>query len=96
MPTYNYECSACGYVFQEFQSMSEEQLTICPKCEKKKLERIVSGGAGILFKGSGFYETDYKRKTPPQSEGACTTNNASGDSSSPAACPSCDISANHS
>src|SRR5207247_2848565 len=61
MPTYEYECSACGHEFETIQNMSEGALRKCPKCGKLKLERLISGGAGVIFKGSGFYETDYKR-----------------------------------
>ncbi len=60
MPTYEYQCDACDHNFDEFQSMSEPALTKCPKCGKKKLRRLFGGGAAILFKGSGFYETDYR------------------------------------
>lgn len=60
MPTYEYECEACSHNFDEFQSMSEEPLTKCPKCGKKKLRRVYGAGAAILFKGSGFYCTDYR------------------------------------
>ncbi len=61
MPTYEYECEACGHGFEEFQSMSDKPLRKCPKCKKQKLQRLIGSGAGIIFKGSGFYETDYKR-----------------------------------
>src|SRR6478752_1974548 len=61
MPTYDYECSACGHAFDELQSFSEPPLTKCPKCKKNKLERLFGGGGAISFKGSGFYETDYRR-----------------------------------
>ena len=61
MPTYDYECSACGHAFEELQSFSDAPLTKCPKCKKKKLARLFGGGGAILFKGSGFYETDYRR-----------------------------------
>lgn len=63
MPTYQYECSACGHAFEALQSMSEKRLEKCPKCGKKKLERLIGTGTGIIFKGSGFYETDYKNKS---------------------------------
>ncbi len=62
MPTYTYLCSACEHRFTEVQAMSAERLTKCPACHKNKLERLISGGGGVVFKGSGFYETDYKRK----------------------------------
>ena len=61
MPTYDYECRACGHAFDELQSFSEPPLTKCPKCKKNKLERLFGGGGAIIFKGSGFYETDYRR-----------------------------------
>ena len=60
MPTYDYQCGGCGHEFEEFQSFSEKALTTCPKCKKKKLQRLFGTGAAILFKGSGFYETDYR------------------------------------
>jgi putative FmdB family regulatory protein len=63
MPTYQYECSACGHEFEELQAMTDAKLTKCPKCGKKKLDRLIGSGAGMIFKGSGFYETDYKKKT---------------------------------
>lgn len=59
MPTYEYECSACGYKFEKFQSMSASPLKKCPECGKK-VHRLIGGGAGILFRGSGFYQTDYR------------------------------------
>ena len=59
MPTYEYECQKCGHRFEEFQSMKDAHLTKCPKC-KGKLKRLVGAGAGFLFKGSGFYTTDYR------------------------------------
>ena len=61
MPTYEYECRACGHAFETMHSMTAPVLRKCPKCAKLKLERLISGGAGVIFKGSGFYETDYKR-----------------------------------
>jgi putative FmdB family regulatory protein len=60
MPTYQYVCEACGHTFDEFQSFSEEPLRKCPACKKKKLQRAFGTGAAIIFKGSGFYETDYR------------------------------------
>jgi putative FmdB family regulatory protein len=68
MPTYEYECQACKYAFEELQSMTDAKLTKCPKCHKNKLARLIGGGSGMIFKGSGFYETDYKKKTAPASE----------------------------
>ena len=60
MPTYDYACSACGHTFEEFQSMSSDPLKKCPSCKKSKLERLIGSGAGVIFKGSGFYQTDYR------------------------------------
>jgi len=59
MPTYEYECQKCGHRFDEFQSMTAKLLVRCPKC-KGKLKRLIGAGAGFLFKGSGFYATDYR------------------------------------
>ena len=61
MPTYDYRCEKCGHTFDAFQRMSEDMLTECPKCKEHALKRLIGAGAGIIFKGSGFYETDYKR-----------------------------------
>jgi len=61
MPTYDYRCDACGQAFEAFQRMSEDPLVECPSCGEPKLRRLIGAGAGIIFKGSGFYETDYKR-----------------------------------
>jgi putative FmdB family regulatory protein len=66
MPTYQYECAACGHAFEELQSMTDAKLTKCPKCGKKKLDRLIGGGSGMIFKGSGFYQTDYKNKPAPE------------------------------
>lgn len=60
MPTYEYLCHACGHEFEEFQSITAKHLRKCPSCEKPKLQRLIGTGAGVIFKGSGFYETDYR------------------------------------
>ena len=60
MPTYDYVCDACGHAFEEWQSFKDDALTKCPVCKKKKLRRLFGGGVAVLFKGSGFYETDYR------------------------------------
>lgn len=64
MPTYQYECQNpdCGHTFEHFQSMTSPKKRKCPECGKLKLIRLIGPGAGIIFKGTGFYETDYKRK----------------------------------
>ncbi|MCP4633541.1 MAG: zinc ribbon domain-containing protein [candidate division Zixibacteria bacterium] len=61
MPTYEYKCDACGNKFEEFQKMTDDPLTDCPICNTKgKARRLISAGAGLLFKGSGFYITDHR------------------------------------
>ncbi|OGX08777.1 MAG: hypothetical protein A2Z88_00965 [Omnitrophica WOR_2 bacterium GWA2_47_8] len=67
MPTYQYECDSCNYSFEAYQSITESKLKKCPKCGKNKLHRLIGTGGGIIFKGSGFYETDYKKKTTASS-----------------------------
>src|SRR3954468_21166878 len=69
MPTYEYVCTKCGHEFEQFQSMRDEALKKCPKCGKNALKRLVGGGAGLIFKGSGFYITDYKNKGSGKKEG---------------------------
>ncbi|MCK5331291.1 MAG: zinc ribbon domain-containing protein [Candidatus Marinimicrobia bacterium] len=73
MPTYDYRCTVCGNQFEHFQSMFDELLNSCPRCNSV-VRRVISGGAGLIFKGSGFYITDYKNnknsnniKTPDSS-----------------------------
>ncbi len=62
MPTYEYECGKCGKVFERFQSMTAKPVKKCPKCGGA-VKRLIGKGAGIIFRGSGFYATDYKKKT---------------------------------
>lgn len=63
MPTYEYECTNCGWRFEVFQKMSDAPKGSCPKCGKV-LRRLIGAGAGIIFKGSGFYATDYRKPWP--------------------------------
>ena len=102
MPTYEYECKSCKHSFEAFQSMSDAPLSECPKC-KKELRRLINGGSGIIFKGSGFYVTDKsngktgvvsgaKSKTEKPSDNVCPAaaangNNAKGDTSPCSGCP---------
>lgn len=60
MPTYDYKCKACGHTWELFQSMSAKHEKVCPECGRKTAERLIGTGAALLFKGSGFYETDYR------------------------------------
>lgn len=60
MPTYDYLCESCGCRFEQFQSITAKPLRKCSKCGKRKLKRLIGAGAGVIFKGSGFYETDYR------------------------------------
>jgi len=60
MPTYDYVCDACEHAFELFQSIKEEPKKKCPKCGKPKLRRLIGPGAAVLFRGSGFYQTDYR------------------------------------
>lgn len=84
MPTYEYACAKCGHEFEQFQSMADKPLTSCPECTRKKkgrgaVKRKMSGGAGLIFKGSGFYITDYR------SEGYKQAAKKESDSAKPAA-----------
>ena len=60
MPTYDYICRSCDFEFEEFQQITAPVKKKCPKCGELKLERLIGTGAGVLFKGTGFYETDYR------------------------------------
>jgi putative FmdB family regulatory protein len=69
MPTYSYRCKSCSHEFDELQKITDEALVQCPACGKNALVRIIGGGVGLVFKGSGFYLTDYKnKKTSPAAE----------------------------
>lgn len=65
MPTYEYVCDSCEHRFERFQKISDEPVKTCPECGKRKARRIISPGAGLLFKGPGFYATDYRKGPPP-------------------------------
>jgi len=87
MPTYQYECQACGHAFEELQAMTAAKLVKCPKCHKKKLARLIGGGSGMIFKGSGFYETDYKKKPIPAGDKKDSPQPATKSAVSPAPAP---------
>jgi len=63
MPTYDYLCDGCGHAFELFQSMTDAVKKTCPKCKKPKLRRLIGAGGAIVFKGSGFYKTDYRSES---------------------------------
>ena len=68
MPTYEYACQKCGHEFEKFQLMSDKAIRKCPRCGKLAVKRLISAGAGFLFKGSGFYQTDYRSKSYKEAE----------------------------
>ena len=84
MPTYEYTCEACGHGFEKFQPMSAEPVKKCPACGKNKAKRLIGTGAGLIFKGSGFYITDYrdagyKDQAKADAGGGTSTDAKSGD-----------------
>jgi putative FmdB family regulatory protein len=89
MPTYEYLCDGCGHRFDEFQSFKDEALRMCPECEQDKLRRLFGTGSAILFKGSGFYETDYRSESykkaakADQETSSGTNGSAGGDGAKP-------------
>ena len=85
MPTYEYVCTKCGHAMEAFQSMKDAPLKKCPACGKAALKRLVGGGAGLIFKGSGFYITDYRKTAAPKSETAAPKAETGG--AKPAAAP---------
>jgi putative FmdB family regulatory protein len=90
MPTYEYACSACGHQFEEFQSIKSKPLTTCPSCKNKKVKRLISAGAGFIFKGSGFYITDYRSesyKAAAKSDSGAPAASTASSESKPAAAP---------
>ncbi len=87
MPTYEYECPDCGVRFEEFQSITAEPVKDCPSCGEHNVKRLISAGAGLIFKGSGFYETDYKRKNG-SGDGNGSSGSGSGESTAEKAAPS--------
>jgi len=70
MPTYEYECAKCGHPFEKFQPMSAHPIKKCPKCGGK-VDRLIGSGGGIIFKGTGFYENDYKKKKGNKDTASC-------------------------
>lgn len=72
MPTYEYECPYCGYNFEMFQKITEAPLQDCPKCSGR-IKRLIGSGSGIIFKGAGFYATDYRKKSKTESTESTAT-----------------------
>lgn len=66
MPTYDYKCDKCEHAFEAFQSITADPLKVCPECQDESLRRLIGRGGGVIFKGSGFYCTDYKNSDPPK------------------------------
>ena len=81
MPTYDYECDACGHRFELYQSISADPQRKCPACKKLKLRRLIGTGAAVVFKGSGFYQTDYRSDSYKKSAAADSGSSSSGSSS---------------
>jgi len=81
MPTYDYACTACGHRLEIFHSMQEKPRTKCPACKKSKLERQIGAGAGFLFRGSGFYTTDYRSQS--YKDGASSDSKSAADCNGP-------------
>ena len=76
MPTYEYECTKCGHEMEAFQSMKDAPLKKCPSCGRPALRRKVGGGAGLIFKGTGFYITDYKKSSGSKESGESKSSSA--------------------
>ncbi|MBX7057778.1 MAG: zinc ribbon domain-containing protein [Leptospirales bacterium] len=87
MPTYSYRCKHCGHQYEAFQSMSEAAHSDCPEC-KGQVERLIGGGAGIVFKGSGFYVTDYRKSSSNSGGGKGESSAGAATPASGAASPS--------
>jgi len=77
MPTYDYQCKVCGHAFELFQQMSDSVKKKCPECGKLQLKRLIGSGAGVMFKGSGFYETDYRSASYQKDKKAAESSSSS-------------------
>lgn len=82
MPTYEYKCEACGHTFEKFQSITAAPIKKCPECGKSKVRRLIGTGAGLLFKGSGFYITDYRGDAYNKAAKADSSSSTGGESKS--------------
>ena len=79
MPTYEYECRGCGHAFERFQGINDDPIKVCPECQGA-VRRLISSGGGLVFKGPGFYATDYRGGTPGKSGGDKESKDSSGPS----------------
>ena len=86
MPTYEYECKSCGHIFEAFQSINDPAISDCPQCGKE-VRRLINGGGGIIFKGSGFYVTDKKSASGKEEKNTEKSRGNTGETK--AACASC-------
>ena len=66
MPTYEYECTKCGHRFEEFQKLSDPPVKSCPRCRKRRVRKLISRPSGFIFKGAGFYATEYRKPAPSE------------------------------
>lgn len=90
MPTYTYKCKSCEHTFDTFQKMTDEALEDCPECGKAALRKVYKPGGGIIFKGSGFYTTDYRKKSYKEAQKSETANTSCDAKTDSPACASCE------
>ncbi len=79
VPTYEYVCEACGHEFERFQKISADPVRKCPECGRRKVRRRISAGGGLVFKGPGFYATDYRKPPPPGEAGEGSKEKSTGE-----------------
>jgi putative FmdB family regulatory protein len=78
MPTYEYKCKNCKHTMEEFQSMKDDSLVMCPVCHTPNLVRVIGNGSGLIFRGKGFYLTDYKKGTSPATTSSASSSKSNG------------------
>jgi putative FmdB family regulatory protein len=94
MPTYEYQCQKCGHQFELLQKMSDKPASECPKC-KGKVKKLISGGTGLIFKGTGFYSTDYKKSSASSSSKSDAPHSSGCGCCDKAGTPDCGVTKNH-